>query len=237
MQSDALLPEQTKSVTESNSVTWSRLAIVIVITAVIAGISGYILGARTNQNAHLDTQRVSFQPSLIITAQPSIPTPLLSPTQAMVTTSWKTYTNKEQGISFNYLNDWNVSENKQYGYVTLRSNIAPCPSPRGNPFICRTGQHIYITTYSSANNVSITEFINKKYGSFESGFEPTYTYVSIGGAKGLRTSDIPGQFDAENVFVKNNNKIYNITWDKNPAEKQITEDEFNKFLSTFKFIY
>src|SRR5207248_9518020 len=75
MQDNESRPEQTSRVTAVNSSTWRRTAIAIVITALITGTGGYLLGIKTNQNAPQTTQRVSFQPLPTITAQPFISAP------------------------------------------------------------------------------------------------------------------------------------------------------------------
>jgi hypothetical protein len=82
MQGAESIPEQTSHVTTVNSPNWRSITIAIVITVIVAGTSGYVLGIRTNQNPSKSAQRVSFPPSPTITAQPSMSTP--SPTTQAV---------------------------------------------------------------------------------------------------------------------------------------------------------
>jgi hypothetical protein len=101
-QDDELRPEQTSRATAVNSSSnWRRTAIAIVITALVTGASGYLVGIRTNQNTSQSTQRVSFQPSP--TTIPSSPSVLsISPTPATEAVSWKTYTDTDYGYQANY---------------------------------------------------------------------------------------------------------------------------------------
>jgi hypothetical protein len=110
MQDDESIPEQTSSVTAVNSSNWRRTAIAIVITAFVAGTSGYLLGIRTNQNVSQSTQIVSFQPSPTITAQSTASTPSPSTTQAVPTPSFKIYRNERLGFEFKYLEGYEVMQ-------------------------------------------------------------------------------------------------------------------------------
>lgn len=118
-------PEQTSHVTAVNSSNWRSTIIAIVITALVTGTGGYLLGARTSQNVHMDTQRVSFQPSPTTTPV-SAPSP--SPTRAMVTMGWgewKTYTNKKCKYQVKYPSEWYLSpeqEDALYGIATISSH-------------------------------------------------------------------------------------------------------------------
>jgi hypothetical protein len=62
MQDGESRPEQTSRVTAVNSYNWRRSAITIVITALIAGTSGYWLGTKTSQI--LPQVEIISQPSL-----------------------------------------------------------------------------------------------------------------------------------------------------------------------------
>lgn len=181
--------------------------IVIAGIIILVSIDGYALGRRSNNQ----------------------PTPAFD----RVIADWKTYAMSKGLYSFRYPPDWHVSEEKQNGYtipvVILRPNTAPCPSSI-NPFTCQTAQEISIAIDNNANNASLTDFLNQRFGQFK----PTYTPLAISGLEGLRTSGIPGEFEQENVFVKNHATIYRIAWIKGQATKQITEAMFNQILSTFK---
>jgi hypothetical protein len=67
-------------------------------------------------------------------------------------------------------------------------------------------------------------------------FNPTYTPITIDGIEGLRTSDIARRFEEDNIFLKKDNKIYQITWINTPATKQITGELLNKLLTTVKLL-
>jgi hypothetical protein len=71
MQDNESVPEQTSRVTAVRSYTWQRAVIAIVITALIAGTGGYLLGTRANQNASQSTQRVSLNNSQNTSMQPT----------------------------------------------------------------------------------------------------------------------------------------------------------------------
>jgi hypothetical protein len=105
MQDAESIPEQTSRVTAVNSSNWRRTAIAVVITALVTGTSGYLLGIRTNQNTSQSTQQVSFRSSPITpTATPTVP---VLPTEIpALTANWKTYTNARWGLSFKYPEEW-----------------------------------------------------------------------------------------------------------------------------------
>lgn len=127
MQDNESIPEKTSSVTAVNSSNW-RSVVAIVITALIAGTSGYLLGTRTNQNASQTTQIVPLLPSPTVRAQSTVSSPSPVPS----TTNWKTYVNDEFRISFNYPDDWVVMSPHRYDSRVGTGRIAAFPMGRGN---------------------------------------------------------------------------------------------------------
>jgi hypothetical protein len=66
--------------------------------------------------------------------------------------------------------------------------------------------------------------------------QPTnYSIVTVAGIEGKKTTDLPGQFNNDEIFLKYKNKIYTITLIKSPGQ-QILPSTFDQILSTFKFI-
>jgi hypothetical protein len=101
------------------------------------------------------------------------------------------------------------------------------------PGICQPAYQIFVETIENSQKQTLTAYLNQKFGRFKLKFIP----FTISGVVGLRTGHIPGQFDHENIFVEYKSNIYQIVWTKTLSADQITEEQFNKFLSTFKFIY
>jgi hypothetical protein len=201
----------------------------ILLSVVVAGTSGYLLGSRTMQSIPL-----SQLPPTTSTAQSSVATPSPSSQQPMVAINWKTYTNKELGVSFNYLNNWEVSEfwrdGKGKQVDVMIGSAMSCPSDM--PGVCEPPQYIFIKIRENTAKLSLTDYINQNFGQFKLKFTP----LTINGVVGLRTDHIPVQFDHENVFVEYKSNIYQIVWMKTLWTDQITKEVFNKFLSTVKFI-
>jgi hypothetical protein len=235
MSSDTDLPHEQDSIQQKPPYSFKprkllALLAAVLLSALLARTVGYILGIRAGQKSEFISQA---GPIATTTPTPTVPlTAPVLPTQIpILTANWKTYTDEEFGISFNYPKDWDVSEEKQEGNIMLGPSIVPCPS-NVNPLTCETAESIYIRTIDNrAANISLTDFLNKKYGQFK----PIYTSVIINGVEGLHTNSIPGQFEQEYIFIKNNSKIYNIEWIKNLGMKRITKEVFNKILSTLQF--
>jgi hypothetical protein len=96
MQDDDSIPDQTSRVTALNSSNWRRTVIAIVITAIIAGASGYLLGAISKQ--------VVFPPKPDITITQSPPITTQQPTSSLIPdgfVNWKTHTSSS-GYSIKY---------------------------------------------------------------------------------------------------------------------------------------
>ena len=107
-------PVHDHSSTAVNSSSWTHTAIAVVMVALIAGTSRYLLGiTRTKQNTSKGTQPFTNQQSTIPVIlssptpfDPEALTPL--PTVASFTNiaNWNTYTDRQWGISFKYPDTW-----------------------------------------------------------------------------------------------------------------------------------
>src|SRR5207249_1847722 len=150
---------------------------------------------------------------------------------------WKVYVNNKRSYSFRHPPDWYVDKidgkyiNDQdiNETVYLRQITKPC----FHPCDPETAQEIQISSYTidNANIPTLRGFVNSKFGN------PVSAPITINNTQGLRTNNISGKsyFNREDIFIKNKNDIYQIAWIKMPATKEITEEMFNKILSTFKF--
>jgi hypothetical protein len=85
----AQMPE--RPVAPSSMSNWKTLALAIVITALLTGVGGYLLGKGTNQS----TQGFSFQPSPTLFMRPNQSTQResfqLSPTPGLLSSSWTSW--------------------------------------------------------------------------------------------------------------------------------------------------
>jgi hypothetical protein len=91
MDSHGSAPKQASYVVPSGSYNWKRIALAIVITALLAGTGGYLLG--TNQSVYQRTKKTVAQPTRMAT--PSSPT-------SDPTATWKTYINDQYEYQANY---------------------------------------------------------------------------------------------------------------------------------------
>jgi hypothetical protein len=114
MQDDKSRPEQTSRVTAVNSSNWRRTVIAIVITALVAGAGGYLLGIRNKQSVPPSQSSPSPQATMItqISAtiiQPSNPSQSTksfpTPTQFNPPASWRVY-KSEFGYQYSYPSAW-----------------------------------------------------------------------------------------------------------------------------------
>jgi hypothetical protein len=105
--------------TAVNSSSSQRIAIAVVITALIFGTGGYLLGLRTAQNLSQSNQEIFLSPSPIpsgkLSPSPLIPTRKPSPkpfvpklfypvptTDPVLTANWKTYQSEKYRVTFRY---------------------------------------------------------------------------------------------------------------------------------------
>jgi hypothetical protein len=144
----------------------SVLFVAVFFIVLMAGTGGYLLGMRNNQSfppsqpspspqarrTFQNVQRNSFQPSPTIVVQSSVFTPSPISTQTTVPMNWKTYTNNEFGISFNYPTDWGVSLPYRYESSTQPGLIADIAMGQTN-----VGSAIYVFIFSG--DVDVEAFI------------------------------------------------------------------------------
>jgi hypothetical protein len=113
MQNNDSGPDQARPPTSVNAYSWQRTAIVVVVTALIAGASGYLLGLRTAQNSSQGNREISLQPLPTQGREPYSPIPFVPKTfypvpttNPVLTANWKTYTNAQWHLSFKYPETW-----------------------------------------------------------------------------------------------------------------------------------
>jgi hypothetical protein len=183
-------PEHTSHVSAVNSSNWRAKVVTIVITALIAGMGGYLLGIKTNQTAPRNSQRVSFDPSPAPTKKPS-PTPFvpktlnslptIEPADPELVANWKTYTNARWGISFKYPETWfpkEVPQSSQRGGFDFYSYwVTPHPGRADYPT-----NAMFNVEISSDGHQTDAQFMNT---AFEiPGYQKT---LSIAGKLGIKT--------------------------------------------------
>jgi hypothetical protein len=106
------LPE-TNTQSQKNPPTKLLLIILVLIISLGSGILGYYLGSNTKtSSATLSQQQQITFPTTYSTMSPT-----LDPTMQ----NWKTYTDKQYGLSFQYPPTWNVEQNADWK--------APTPQP------------------------------------------------------------------------------------------------------------
>lgn len=159
-------------------------------------------------------------------------TPTASPTPDP-TANWKTYTNQKYKYSLDYPEEWVVEEGTESNIANVRLSpeVDECPSGI-NPFTCVYAEIIDIYVEDNPENLSIENFLNKnKKLPNTISFQP----IVINGIEGRRTTSIPGQFENDDIFIKNGSQIINIRLIHNLMEKRISKELFDQILQTFKF--
>src|SRR5215217_8614260 len=93
---------------------WKRTAIAIVITAILTGTVGHILGVHTTSSISQNTEKTVHQPSATLTPASLTSTPDL-------TANWKTYTSMTKDrprFTLKYLPTWTYFEWKDSPYFS-----------------------------------------------------------------------------------------------------------------------
>lgn len=174
----------------------------------------------------------SFYKSVNKNTQPGQQTIILAPTQQVeitkaLNTNWKTYTTNFGRYFFQYPPDWRIIRNEN-NVIELGRNTRSCPDG-DNTNECKTPTIIHIIYNENKSDGQLIDYLKKIYG------ERNYQSITLNDKEGLNFDIILNRTDqVKEVFVKNKSYIYNISWIKN-ADNQITQDQFDKFLSTFKF--
>jgi hypothetical protein len=212
-QDDESIPEQTSRGTAVNSSNWRRTIIVIVITAIIAGTSDYLLGIRTDQNASQSAQGVSFQPSPIITAQSSVAAPSLSAEAG----SWQTYANSEWQIR--YPSDMTISVNQ--GQSIINPNVLiTTVSLKGRD------SDINIKTELNSGNLSIEDWLEERRKDEREhcqidcfGFESQAKTITVADRRGL-LQYLGSVVGTVNIYLPLNENT--IIWISGSTERQLS---------------
>jgi hypothetical protein len=168
MTSDADLPNKPGTIQQQPRSHKPRqllaLIVTILLSALVAGVSGYLLGIRANQTAPRSTQRLSFQPSPIINKQPDLTTTPSStsfPSINPVSTSsevvhWITYTDATMGATFEYPATWElihkITDNSITGTGMDYRIVFNDTTIPGNQI------NIFISLINNSDNLSLADF-------------------------------------------------------------------------------
>lgn len=146
------------------------------------------------------------------------------------------YTNNKLGYSFSYPLDWTLKEEyypNNLGKLGVRisPSVKPCPT-NVNPFTCEVSESIYIGVIDNSGNLTVDKYLEEYVTSDPL---PVFTTIYLDGFKAQKTTELPGRFESTDIFVNKEKKIYQISLTKANFAKKISENEFNEFLSSFKF--
>lgn len=166
----------------------------------------------------------------VVTVQAS---PVPAPT-ADATANWKIYTSTQGEYSIKYPSDLSVSENtKEYA-----NQVIPTVAIGTGPFAGALSESIFIDVRDLPTISTINDYLTQTVwaGTHPGNFQSTP--FTLDSQSGIRTNDIPGQFEYDTVIVKKGTKFYDIRLLKAASSinwKIIGEDRYNQILSTFKF--
>jgi hypothetical protein len=184
------------------------LAPILIVILIALGIGGYILYQKQYQSLSQQVLQIDEM------------------------SSWKTYTNTKFGYSIKYPDKWE--------FIIDERSIWISPYPKDNDPSSYYGG-ISISVVDNPENLSITDFNKErqrgrgiKTGLLE---ESDYKQIKVNDLDGLIISGSqvpqPGGGDAE-IFIKKGLNIYVLTHFIGKG-KTVSDEEFNKILSTFKF--
>lgn len=204
---------------------WEKIGAVVAVLLVL----GYLASAKY----------LNFWPFTISVAPISTPTLTLSETPDSFA-NWQTYRNEEYGFEFKYPAGWNVVQLTEFSNGVFEVNdkvILPNSEP--------SEYGIRVSVNKRQDDIPLGEYFFR--------FDPTQEYirnakeVHVDGIKGLQSFEViseneppamgnvklnPGLFKNTMVF-KNENRFSISTKGLNIEE---TNNIYNQFLSTFKFI-
>ncbi|MEK7172708.1 MAG: hypothetical protein AAB740_01875 [Patescibacteria group bacterium] len=135
------------------------------------------------------------------------------------TADWQTYSNEEYGFEVKYSPGWEILESSE-------------PKPFEKGFIFQRKDHPKDEYGTVSINIGSgdAEYLNNLRNTWEKDFAPTQDYYVLGGL-GFRHEAY--EFNLGGVILTKTNKVFYIERSYND---DITKNDFEKFLSTFKFI-
>jgi hypothetical protein len=230
-------PAQQKSTTSFKSLKPLAIIVAVLLIALIAGTSGYLLGLRTNQNTSQSTQRVFLQPSPTTTLQFSIPTPSLSPTQPMVTMNGKTYIDTDYGFKANYPQEFTSRQmggNILFESEILRISMQRWLSQNFNPY------------RETIDMFWFTENFNELFDGYYRAVGP-YTNlileeITVGGKNAVKITGKRREFmDTVDIyiFIPRDRDILEISFDVGDGlsrKPEIINDFISTFITTFRLL-
>ena len=162
------------------------------------------------------------------TAQPS-------PTSSDRTANWKIYTNSTGKYLLLYPPTLIAKEFTKTKDPNSPEDIPPSLVLSPNHNDNELSESIGVSVYKNQNNYSLKDWVTNEVWQGTKNIK--YTSLTIDGEPAIRTSEIPREFEEDQVFVEKNNKIYQIILLKASGNqwKVIGEDIFDQILSTFKF--
>jgi hypothetical protein len=255
MQDDESRP--TSNVTQVNSSNWRRTLIAVVITALIAGTSGYLLRAGITQsppNISIRNPAVTgntLRPSKEPSAIPFVPGTFYTvpPTNPVVTANWKTYKSAKYSFTFHYPPHMYASTLPYPStmYAESSDDMVFATKPISlDYFRNKNEQELQSLQKGVSGGTLVVYFRGKDFPEFNHEDLATLksTWIDykdegivIGGRKGRIIS---GSTDWSNK-IRHIREIYiPLKQEKHLQttyiEETISLDEFNQILSTFKFI-
>lgn len=194
---------------------WLMLGIIVFIFVTFST-GTYFLGK--NQGMKQSTTTVTGKQIPTITPAEQSP---LGGANSDETADWKTYTGN--GFSFKYPKDFEVR--KPEDSIIINPIVKPCTNYPN----CEYAEEIFIDNNKEFTNIK--DYIINRAGNI------TYSSkaITIGGISGIRTSDLPGQFDNDEVLLVKDNSVWEITLIKSGQGKLISNTIFENILSSFKF--
>ncbi len=156
--------------------------------------------------------------------------------QTTDTSSWKIYTSKSGNYSFNYPNDWQLTEkiNPNLNKIIPVVSIFTPGSFDTNPDFSGAGENIAIIVYNNPSNLKLEDFIKATINNDQYTFN--FVPVTIADTNGEKLINTPGAFENEFIYVAKGSNVYLIDWLKGQSKQPpISKAQFNQILSTFKF--
>ncbi|MBI4004763.1 hypothetical protein HY358_01345, partial [Candidatus Roizmanbacteria bacterium] len=154
----------------------------------------------------------------------------LSPTQTLTvqpttvideTASWLTYTSDDLKITFKYPPNLQVESSKNEVKI-FNSNTKNTPEY----------SFIEYVLYGNTTNQSIEDYVKKK----ENISSLKFSNLLVGGFEAKRTIEIPKSDINDSIFIKKGYEIYKFDLNNAGDAGSISSENFEKILSTFKFL-
>lgn len=199
---------------------------------------GFFLGLRYERQftqylenrVSVDQYKVKTRPSPTLIPSPESTASADTASPDSIGANWKTYIDNNDHYSFKYPSDWDLKEkDSTYQWIRLSPKVNPCDTTL-YPNDCEYAQLITISVKDNPKDLSIEEFADPN-----NSFGMNFKNINVDGVDAKRTSDRPGQFINEDVYIKKGGKIFQITLIKNTAVKEIPIKMFDQILSTFRF--